>query len=305
MVFPLIGINTKKPATPLNVVKTGYFFCLDFLSVVNSRLADGTPSNEWLLPNKNGKGIVGINKLTGKIMWINAEFTWAEVAPAVKEAAQKAIHQLDATKTFAAKTVTKEKQFSGERPTNEWRLEGAGMRAVLDATTLDVIHASVVYPLVQADKKALAAGQNALQVLNGGKPVAFDTATHYFDKGISDIWRFSDNEGLYVAEVGAKTDKVFYTYMYGKRQSNEAKLPPILDKDRKPFYTKEQALAAAKPMLKKVFGIDLTGYTVEFGPENPYFHTFTKNGQPTIQAHVDRTGMFWSYYVIPANGRRN
>ncbi|WP_276918714.1 M56 family metallopeptidase [Aneurinibacillus aneurinilyticus] len=266
---------------------------------------DTDVSKDWLLPNKNGKGIVGINKQTGQIMWINADYTWNEVAPAVKEAAQKAIHQLDAAKTFTAQTVTKEKKFSGERPTNEWRLEGAGMRAGLDAATLDVIYASVVYPLAQADKKALAAGQNALQVLNGGKPVAFDTATHYYDKGISDIWRFSDNGGLYVAEVGAKTDKVFYTYMYGKRQANEAKLPPILDKDRKPIYTKEQAVAAAKPMLKKVFGIDLTGYTVEFGPENPYFHTFTKKGQPTIQAHVDRTGMFWSYYVIPSNGMRN
>ncbi|MGD8190873.1 M56 family metallopeptidase [Brevibacillus ginsengisoli] len=271
---------------------------------------DTDVSPDWLLDNKNGKGRVAINKQTGQITRLEAVYKWNELSPAVKEAAINAIHRLDSKKPFTAETIMKEKNLSGKQQWHEWTLTGAGMNVILNADTLKVVGTSITYPFAQGDKKAAAAGLNALQVMNGGKPVpvAPDSAAHNYSNtssGQSDVWRFSDKGGLYVAEVGAKTGKIRYIYMYGKRQANEAKLTPIPQKDEKRFYTKEQAIAKAKPMVKKVFGIDLTGYQVEFGTENVGYLVFKKAGQPTIEADVDRTGEFWSYFVIPANGMRD
>lgn len=260
---------------------------------------------EWILLNKNGKGQVAIDRNTKQIVNAYVRFTWDETDAAVKEAAAEAFRQVDVNKTFTAETVEREKRFTEGKSTHEWRLQSKDMIVTLDADTLSERGILISYPFAQGDEKAKNAALNAFQRMNIGNPVAFKQADHNYSSGRYDSWKFFDDGGNYVVVIGAKTGAIQSISAYGKKEDNEANLPLLLNKDRKPIYTKEEAVAAAKPMVNKLFGIDLTGYTVEFAPENPYAHIFTKAGQPTVNALVDRTGEFWSYSVDPVDGTMN
>ncbi|MCP1306897.1 M56 family metallopeptidase [Paenibacillus tyrfis] len=268
-------------------------------------VADPGITAEWILLNKNGKGQVAIDRNTKQIVNAYVQYTWGETNAAVKEAAAEAFRQVDANKTFTAETVEREKRFEDGKSTHEWRLQSKEMIVTLDADTLSERGILISYPFAQGDEKAKNAAQNAFQRMNIGNPVAFKQADHNYSSGRYDSWKFFDDGGNYVVVIGAKTGAIQSISAYGKKEDNEANLPLLLNKDRKPIYTKEEAVAAAKPMVNKLFGIDLTGYTVEFVPENPYAHIFTKAGQPTVNALVDRTGEFWSYSVDPVDGTMN
>ncbi|XOK59492.1 M56 family metallopeptidase [Paenibacillus elgii] len=268
-------------------------------------VADPEITAEWILRNKNGKGQVAIDRNTKQIVNAYVQYTWNETDAAVKKAAAEAFRQVDANKTFTAETVEREKRFEDGKSTHEWRLQSKDMIVTLDADTLSERGIMISYPVAQGNDKAKNAALIALQTINVGKPVTFKQADHNYSEGQHDLWKFFDDGGNYAVVIGSKTGTIKSILAYGKKDDNEANLPPLLDKDRKPIYTKEEAIAAAKPMVNKLFDIDLTGYSVEFSTENPYVHTFTKKGQPTVHATVDRTGEFWNYWVDPVDGTMN
>ncbi|MFB0841220.1 M56 family metallopeptidase [Paenibacillus oleatilyticus] len=268
-------------------------------------VADPEITAEWILRNKNGKGQVAIDRNTKQIVNAYVQYTWDETDAAVKKASAEAFRQVDANKTFTAETVERQKRFEDGKSTHEWRLQSKDMIVTLDADTLSERGILISYPFAQGNEKAKNAALKALQTINVGKPVTFKQADHNYSEGQYDLWKFFDDGGNYAVVIGSKTGTIKSILAYGKKDDNEANLPPLLDKDRKPIYTKEEASAAAKPTVNKLFGIDLTGYTVEFATENPYVHTFTKKGQPTVHATVDRTGEFWNYWVDPEDGTMN
>ncbi|WP_082420577.1 M56 family metallopeptidase [Paenibacillus sp. A3] len=268
-------------------------------------VADPEITAEWILLNKNGKGQVAIDRNTKQIANVLVRYTWDETDTAVKEAAAKAFRQVDENKTFAAESVERQIRFEDGKSTHEWTLQSKDMIVTLDADTLSERGILISYSPEQGDKKAKDAALKALQTINVGKPIAFKQADHNYSSGRYDTWKFFDDGGYYTVVIGAKTGAIQSISAYGKKEDNEANLPLLLDKDRQPIYTKEEAVAKAKPMVNTLFGIDLTGYTVEFDSDNPYYHTFAKAGQPTVHALVDRTGEFWSYSVDPVDGTMN
>ncbi len=268
-------------------------------------VADPDITAEWILLNKNGKGQVAIDRNTKQIVNALVRYTWDETDAAVKNTAAEAFRQVDANKTFAAETVEREKRFEDGKSTHEWRLQSKDMIVTLDADTLSERGIAISYPFAQGNEKAKNAALKAIQTINVGKPVTFKQAVHNYSEGQHDLWKFFDDGGNYVVVIGSNTGTIKSISAYGKVDDNEANLPHLLDKDRKPIYTKEEAIAAAKPMVNKLFGIDLAGYSVEFATENPYVHIFTKAGQPTVHATVDRTGEFWNYWVDPEDGTMN
>ncbi|ERM20048.1 hypothetical protein P615_09145 [Brevibacillus laterosporus PE36] len=47
--------------------------------------------------------------------------------------------------------------------------------------------------------------------------------------------------------------------------------------------SEKDTLEAAKPAVKKMFGIDMTGYLVKRDPDITHVFWFTKQGSPTIE----------------------
>nr|WP_081890236.1 M56 family metallopeptidase [Paenibacillus tyrfis] len=268
-------------------------------------VADPDITTRWILLNKNGKGQVAIDRDTKQIVNAYVQYTWDETDAAVRKAAAEAFRQVDANKTFTAESVERQKRFADGKSTHEWTLQSKDMIVTLDADTLSERGILISYPFAQGDEKAKNAALNAFQRMNIGNPVAFKQADHNYSSGRYDTWKFFDDGGNYVVVIGAKTGAIQSISAFGKKVANEANLPLLLAKDRKPIYTKEEAIAAAKPTVNKLFGIDLTGYSVEFDSDNSYLHTFAKKGQPTVHADVDRTGEFWNYWVDPVDGTMN
>lgn len=57
-------------------------------------------------------------------------------------------------------------------------------------------------------------------------------------------------------------------------------------------------MAAAKPLTKKVFGIDLTGYSVTRGKgETADRFTFKKDGKPDVSGNINEKGECYSLEV--------
>ncbi|GED59903.1 hypothetical protein ABER61_22715 [Brevibacillus formosus] len=105
------------------------------------------------------------------------------------------------------------------------------------------------------------------------------------------------------ASIDAKTGKAVSAIMHNEfGDSNYVSDEDIPKVFAKPFYTKEKAIAAANPMVKKVFHMDLTGYNVST-KYNEY--TFTKKGKPTVTASINKKGVFYDFTVTPENGMIN
>lgn len=74
----------------------------------------------------------------------------------------------------------------------------------------------------------------------------------------------------------------------------------MLDITDKKFskFKNEDVLAAVKPLAKKVFGIDLTGYSVTRGKgEMANRFTFKKDGKPEVSGNINEKGEFYSLEV--------
>lgn len=266
-------------------------------------------STQWIFNNKLGRGRILVDKKTGGIEGIFADYKWSALDALVKDAATQAIRKLDPNKTFAAESVSREKKFLSDGTVHEWVMTGKDMvvkhgskalnvgkeiMITLDADTLKVKDATISYPFDKAtDKKALNAGLNALKTMNGGTAVQLDIAIHYCGEHY-DGWKFRDTLANYVVDIDSKTGKVTNISLWGKKEAVN-KSGKAVKQDKKPFYTKNQAVAAAKPMVKKLFDIDLTGYDVTIKKDN---YAFTKKGQPTVSANIDAKGGFWSYIVL-------
>lgn len=67
----------------------------------------------------------------------------------------------------------------------------------------------------------------------------------------------------------------------------------------KPLYSNKEALAAAAPIARKYFHIDLEGYQVNV-KYNVY--TFTKNGSPTVTGSIDDKGKFVGMSISVPSG---
>ena len=262
------------------------------LEVEKNGISDISPL--WIFKNKVGRGRIHVDKKTGGITGIFADYKWSELNESVKVTATRVIRKLDPNKTFAAESVSREKKFLSDGTVHEWVMTGKEIMITLDADTLKAKNATISYPFDQAtDKKALNAGLNALKTMNGGKAVQLDVAIHYAGEKY-DGWKFHDTFANYVVDIESQTGKVTNIDLWGHKEAVN-KTVKAVKKDKKPFYAKNQAIAAAKPMVKKLFDIDLTGYDVAIKKDN---YTFMKKGQPTLSANIDAKGGFWSYTVL-------
>ncbi|WNC15264.1 hypothetical protein [Brevibacillus brevis] len=270
----------------------------------------GANNECWVISAKDHRGEVLVTKKEGKVVSANVTFQPGEVPAQLMQTATSTLQSMDSKRAVAFDIV----QRNSWEKENSWIFVGRdGKSVTIDAATEKVKHAKLEYETInvdpnvpEVDSKIADAAKKALKTLsNGSASELSPRATLYKSPEMhrDQVWGFMDKEANYRIEIGAKTGKVVAVSNTKEIGGGNFVLPEdVPTVFAKPFYTKEKAIAAANPMLKKMFHLDLTGYTVTT-KYNEY--TFAKKGKPTVTALINKKGVFYDYTVAPENGLIN
>lgn len=156
----------------------------------------------------------------------------------------------------------------------------------IDAKSGKVQMAIYNVPKSKVDQRAVQAAQQAAGALTGGKKIAFDSVQRFVGEG-ADLYLFTqNNEQSINVRVEAATSKVQNISLGAERPVYSSR-EELKKKFAKPKYTAAEAIKTMNPMIKNIFGIDVTGYQVKVEDNN---YTFLKEGSPSILAAINEKG---------------
>jgi len=249
-------------------------------------------NDRWFIHLKDDSGIVIVDKAKGKPFIVERTLPYDQVEAKLQYTAEQAIRELAPGQTPLLKKATRKIMNDEDR----WIFVGEKTEVDIDAKTGSVVEASMDYDPKQIDPIARAEAERAYNIFSGGKELKISelklmkTPQQY-------VWEIYSNHSLF-AKIGAKTKQLLYAGLsYKNDEPGDKNAARALYS--KPFYTEARAIAAAAPVVKKLFGIELDGYTVNIHL-NAY--TFAKKGSPTVQAKINAKGTFWEFNVIPERG---
>lgn len=243
-----------------------------------------------LIEDKDNRARVMIGKAKGDILACEINFTWPELDPSLQSVIQKAMKSLDAHQNFKITKITRVKADKGM---NHWTFNGSNISGVIDAVTGKATYVSTDYALEKIDSKWSALAKKTIQSLSADKNKQLRNFVQMYTDMQAENQKtasFSDESGRYLVKVNAATGKLtsFVNYEeFTHYASEEARKKAFA----KPFYTSDKAVAAAAPMVKQYFGLDLKGYQVHVKQEQ---YTFTKQGKPSVYGKINGEGKFWS-----------
>ena len=262
----------------------------------------GENADCWVISAKNNRGEVLVTKKEGKIVFVKVTLKFNEVAANLQNTVTSTLKGMDAKRAYVIDSV---ERVNWEKE-NVWQFNGKNVSVSIDAETGKVNTASLRYTTQQMNAKVVETAHKTLKSLsNGNTPgllpdvtLVKDTQRHW-----DQVWSFMDSSRTYSIIIGAKTGKVVSATIFNEfindNYVSDEDIPKVF---AKPFYTKEKAIVAVNPMMKKVFNIDLSGYNVS-SKYNEY--TFTKKGKPTVIASINKKGVFYDFTVTPENGLIN
>ncbi|MGF9906495.1 hypothetical protein [Brevibacillus porteri] len=262
----------------------------------------GETADCWVIAAKNNRGEVLVTKQEGKVVSVNVKLKLNEVATDLQNTVTSTLKGMDNHHAF---TIDWVERINWEKQ-NIWLFKGQHASVSIDAATGKVNSAKLHYTNEQINPKVIDTAQKALKSLSNDKASALlpeVTLVKQSKERLDQVWAFMDTEGKYSIVIGAKTGKVVAATLtsefINENYTADEDIPKVF---AKPFFTKEKAIAAANPMMKKVFNLDLTGYNVS-SKYNVY--TFTKKGKPTVTASINHKGVFYDFAVTPENGLIN
>ncbi|MFF2533015.1 hypothetical protein ACFVS2_29630 [Brevibacillus sp. NPDC058079] len=262
----------------------------------------GETADCWVIAAKNNRGEVLVTKQEGKVVSVSVKLKWSEVAADLQNTATSTLKGMDNQHTF---TIDWVERINLEKE-NIWLFKGQNASVSIDAATGKVNAATLNYTNEQMNPNVVDTAQKTLKSLSSGKTSALlpdVTLVKESQERLDQVWIFMDTERKYRIVIGAKTGKVVAATMISEfRDGNYTADEDIPKVFAKPFFTKERAIAAANPLMKKVFNLDLTGYNVS-SKYNVY--TFTKKGNPTVTASINHKGVFYDFAVTPENSLIN
>lgn len=243
-----------------------------------------------LIEDKDKLARVMIGKAKGDILACEINFTWQELDTSLQSVIQKAMKSLDTQQKFKITQITRVKADTGM---NHWTFNGSNISGVIDAVTGKATYVSTDYALAKIDSKWSALAKKTIQSLSADKNKQLRNFVQVYigmEAENQKIASFSDESGRYLVKVNAATGKLtsFVNYKeFIHYASEEARKKAFA----KPIYTSDKAVAAAAPMVKQYFGLDLKGYQVHVKQEQC---TFTKQGKPSVYGKINEKGKFWS-----------
>lgn len=157
----------------------------------------------------------------------------------------------------------------------------------IDAESGKVQMAIYYVPKSKVDQKIVQTAQQAAGALTGGKKMTFDSVQRFVGDG-ADRYLFTQREQSINVSIEA-TNKVQFVSWEAER-TVYCSVEELKEKFAKPKYTAAEAIKMMNPIIKKIFGIDVTGYKVTV-KANEY--TFSKKGGPSVIALLNEKGKIY------------
>ncbi|MDU5142310.1 MAG: hypothetical protein E6230_09000 [Paenibacillus dendritiformis] len=228
-------------------------------------------------------------------LYVSAAVSYAEVPSKVKQAAEKALKALDGKKKFKFTDAVKAKEAAETGITYYINSDDASVAVANGAVTF----AAIEYPAAQADKKALARAQEALKEMAKAAGVSAPKLTEAIRTRAvdGDVWMFSDGDGKASIVVGTKTGKIWSVSLIDNKPIDYDQMEIMANK-----MSNEKKIAAVSPVVKKIAGIDMKGYSVSWSPDYPNMFEYTKKGQPSIYGIMSSSGKVTAIQIQPVKG---
>ncbi|MFW5434501.1 hypothetical protein [Paenibacillus apiarius] len=258
----------------------------------------GTDKGEWTLTSGHGHH-VNVDKQTGEIKGMSANRTYKleELDKALQADIQEKWGLLELKGEFTPPNFSS--YSKDDRGLETFSFSGGETEdddyyGNIDPKTRKVSSMGKLTTSDQVDQKIVKAAEEAMKKLPGASKLRKQVHVSLYDfNHFNKTIDFQDQAGSRVGidSSSGKPSSVTYDKLLNKFYA-----PKDIQKAfAKPYYTKEKAISAAKPMAKKHFDLDLTGYEVKV---KHWEYTFTKKGQPTVTAFINEKGQFWEMRVM-------
>lgn len=157
-----------------------------------------------------------------------------------------------------------------ERTTMSFWLEDS-QKVTVDLKTNKVSDFNIYYQIGDVDKKYVSIAQRTLMLatdsISNSERFTFTKAEKSSDRK-EEMWTLKNEQELYSVKIGANTGQV-YSVNNGMNDSIHK------------IKSADEAVSVAKPLIKKVFGIDITGYKA-YGKRSWGGYVLKSQGKPNI-----------------------
>ncbi|MBH5316386.1 hypothetical protein I6N90_01025 [Paenibacillus sp. GSMTC-2017] len=262
----------------------------------------GGNDTEWSISAKNVSASAIVNKQTGKVVRVMIHYDWDTFDDSLKEIKTlkanitATIRQLVPKGKLQADRIMRWKDFNtGEDRWTFFSNEDNNLQGNMDAANGQLIGAHMNYTLKQIDADSIKIVQDMMKKLTPGatNKLAPNVEVNITGTPGKKELYFTDVKGNHVVVLDdAKRVTEVRNYTNYKGYVTDKELRAAF---AKPYYTKKTALAAASPLAKQYFNLDLKGYDVKSDYDE---YTFTKKGKPTVKGNINNKGKFWSLSVI-------
>ncbi|MCY9527899.1 hypothetical protein M5X04_00910 [Paenibacillus alvei] len=249
-----------------------------------------SPNNLYFFMGKDGNQ-AQVNQKTGEVQ----RATWFAKADqgneSLRTAAITAVKELDSSWNVSFNKV--QRTFEKDTETLFTSFTGNNIWVSLDNDK--VMSINLTYDYSKAPAKVKKGAEQVLQALDAKSfSIKEGTLNKAKDKSSWQFTAYKSKEKRIIIDVNGETGKATKFNQSGKSAGS---LLDITDKKFSKFKN-EDVLAAVKPLAKKVFGIDLTGYSVTRGKgEMANRFTFKKDGKPEVSGNINEKGEFYSLEV--------
>lgn len=231
------------------------------------------------LPTKSATA--AIKAQTGEIYQINLDPQLSSLDEGIRTKIKAAITETEKSLSYDDITKLNIDEASGEISTL------GSYHLAIDAESGKVQMAIYYVPKSKVDQKIVQTAQQAAGALTGGKKMTFDSVQRFVGDG-ADRYLFTQREQSINVSIEA-TNKVQFVSWEAER-TVYCSVEELKEKFAKPKYTAAEAIKMMNPIIKKIFGIDVTGYKVTV-KANEY--TFSKKGGPSVIALLNEKGKIY------------
>ncbi|MCR8845391.1 hypothetical protein NQ117_17045 [Paenibacillus sp. SC116] len=256
---------------------------IDAVSIYDNRIFLRTKAKE-------DNGYVVVDQKTGKVLTASIYVSKDKANPKQVELAMNNLKEIDAAQTFEVEKVMKMISYddkSSEIATAYLQGKNFSVRFLGDK----VDFATVIYPKSEWNAEIKKKAEREFKAAMG-RTMEISSIARNKDKG-KDVWSVLGKNGQTAVDIGAKTGRVWSVTDF-----------QAVGKTDKVALTEKNAVSYAAAFAKKVFNIDLKGYTARKVPDFPVYE-MTKQGAPMVVVDFNSNKVVTSMSIKPVNGIRN
>lgn len=269
----------------------------------DSYFVDKKKKESWIIQSKDRSAVVSVDAVSGKVLTVSLSFKMEEVTgeyASYLKAAQSAAKQFHKN---AELVFSKAHFFQNNIADNKTESMTFGAKdnqfVQIDTKTNKPLNYRFTYKVADMDRKIISVAEQAVKSIGIDKVQPFTNIEYEKYEGREE-WKLArkievkgdlrkygsveidENKRAFVVEAAATIEA-----KTGKLISINVK--PTTDNQKRKSLTKEQGVAIAKPVAKKLWGVDLSSYEVKVNKDWGD-HTFSRKGNASIAAQFDNFG---------------